>query len=664
MSAAGGAGDPREPLIRRVGQPEYQYYGGEAVLGGTSSSWSGDAAAAKAAGYQQQNGGSSGGDLGPASSSSRKSPLTHVCPFILGNELCERLAYYGLSTNLVVYFHQVLGMGTAQANTHVNIWMGTCYVTPILGAIAADSYLGRYKTIMVFSSIYLVGLMLLAGANVAVDETNLSWVQVQLLLFVALYIIAVGTGGIKPNVSSFGADQFDENIPKQKKEKESFFNWFYLFINLGSLVASTAVVYVQQEISWTIGFLIPAVCMFLATWIFYFGRRRYVRIKPAESPIVRVLKVVFSATRKNKSVYHPGEQGAGIPQNMSYAWLESAVSSDADDSARTVEPLSPPPPSPQQGHGKRHGGKHYTHEQVEEVRLVVRLFPMFLATCFYWTVYSQMQSLFVSQGIQMNTKVSFGKFSLEIPPASLSSFDTISIIVCVPLYDRVLVPLLERANLRMTILQRIGIGLVLASISMVVAGVVEMRRLKMAREGKFTEDGSVDMSVFWQTFQYALVGASEVFASIGQLELFYDQAPDSMRSCCSALALLTTAIGGYTAGALIPLINLVTKDTKDGRWIPSNLNHGHLDYFFFVVAGLNTLGFLYYLYVAHNFKYKSPSTPQGPATKEEERDFLLHKPGEAVAIPGRRRREDSLERTPIRSLMPMKESPALPAPLR
>ena len=225
-----------------------------------------------------------------------RTPLTTVCPFILGNELCERLAYYGLSTNLVVYFHQVLDMSTAEANTQVNIWAGTCYVTPILGAIVADSYLGRYRTIMVFSTIYLVrlnshettrqpgsltlslkhklslslslcvcvsqvGLLLLAGTNVAVDRTNLSYLQVSYMLFIALYTIAVGTGGIKPNVSSFGADQFDEDDPDHVRDKKSFFNWFYMFINLGSLMASTVVVYIQQEVSWTIGFVIPAACM-------------------------------------------------------------------------------------------------------------------------------------------------------------------------------------------------------------------------------------------------------------------------------------------------------------------------------------------------------------------------------------------------------------------
>ena len=164
----------------------------------------------------------------------RSSPLTSVCPFILGNELCERLAYYGLSTNLVVYFQEVLDLPTAEANTQVNIWMGTCYLTPLLGAIVADSYLGRYKTIFAFSSLYLVGLLLLVATNVVCDQTSLDLNKLSFMLFIALYTISLGTGGIKPNVSSFGADQFNDDDPVQRKEKESFFNWFYMFINIGT----------------------------------------------------------------------------------------------------------------------------------------------------------------------------------------------------------------------------------------------------------------------------------------------------------------------------------------------------------------------------------------------------------------------------------------------
>ncbi len=222
--------------------------------------------------------------------------------------------------------------------------------------------------------------------------------------------------------------------------------------------------------------------------------------------------------------------------------------------------------------------------------------------------------------------------------------------------------------------QRIGIGLLLASVSMVVAGLVEMRRLSLARQGRFTPDGAVDMSVFWQTIQYVLVGASEVFAAIGQIELFYDQAPDSMRSCSSALALLSTAAGGYIAGGLIPLANAITQrlgGKVGGKWIPADLNKGHLDYFFFAIAALNALNFLYFLWEACRFKYKhiqhgsGAGEGKGAQARGEAAAAAAAHHSAGVSIPQRRRRsDDDLERTPIRSLMPMGQSPALPGPLR
>jgi len=136
--------------------------------------------------------------------------LFTVTPFILGNEFCERLAYYGLATNLQVYFTQVLGIAPATAATQIATFSGTCYITPILGAYLADSFWGRYLTILVFSIIYLIGLFWLALTTIIPgltppDDQTANGLQYSALLF-ALYTVAVGTGGIKANVSAFGAD--------------------------------------------------------------------------------------------------------------------------------------------------------------------------------------------------------------------------------------------------------------------------------------------------------------------------------------------------------------------------------------------------------------------------------------------------------------------------
>ncbi|KAG2670354.1 hypothetical protein I3760_14G082100 [Carya illinoinensis] len=157
-----------------------------------------------------------------------------ACPFILGNEFCERLAYYGMSSNFVLYFKNQLHQHSATATRNNSNWNGTCYLTPLIGAFLADAYLGRYRTIAYFSIIYAIGMTLLTlSASVpglkptCYGKGNCHATGAQTAVcFVALYLIALGTGGIKPCVSCYGADQFDDNDEVEKKSKGSFFNWF------------------------------------------------------------------------------------------------------------------------------------------------------------------------------------------------------------------------------------------------------------------------------------------------------------------------------------------------------------------------------------------------------------------------------------------------------
>lgn len=116
--------------------------------------------------------------------------------------------------------------------------------------------------------------------------------------FTALYLIALGTGGIKPCVSSFGADQFDETDDIERKKKSSFFNWFYLSINVGALIASSVLVWIQMNVGWGWGFGIPAVAMAIAVVFFFTGSRLYRLQKPGGSPITRIFQVIVASFRK------------------------------------------------------------------------------------------------------------------------------------------------------------------------------------------------------------------------------------------------------------------------------------------------------------------------------------------------------------------------------
>ncbi|XP_077238787.1 protein NRT1/ PTR FAMILY 8.1-like [Tasmannia lanceolata] len=534
-----------------------------------------------------------------------------ACPFIIGNECCERLAYYGMSTNLVVYLKTRLHQGNATAANNVTNWSGTCCITPLIGAFIADAYMGRYWTIASFSVVYVFGMTLLTMSasirglrppcNNGVCHPKKAQSEV---FFLALYLIALGTGGIKPCVSSFGADQFDENDEYEKRKKSSFFNWFYLSINIGALIACSVLVWIQTNVSWGWGFGIPAVTMAIAIVSFFSGTRLYRHQKPGGSPLTRIFQVVVASFRKfNVKVpsdkfplYENAKEESAIQGSRKIDHTEefrffdkAAVVTETDNIKGVVDPW-----------------RLCTVTQVEELKVVVRLLPIWASGIVFATVYSQMGTMFVLQGSTMDLHM--GKH-FEIPAATLSIFDIISVIFWVPVYDRFIVPVARRYtghDRGFTQLQRMGIGLVISIFSMLSAGILELVRLRMVKEHNYYDLEHLPMSIFWQVPQYFLVGLAEVFNFIGQLEFFYDQAPDAMRSMCSALSLTTGAAGNYLSTVLVTIVTTIS--TKGGKvgWIPNNLNQGHLDYFFWLLAVLSLLNFAVYLLIARWYTYKRP----------------------------------------------------------
>ena len=181
--------------------------------------------------------------------------------------------------------------------------------------------------------------------------------------------------------------------------------------------------------------------------------------------------------------------------------------------------------------------------------------------------------------------------------------NTVSIIVLIWIYDQVFEPFLRSVGYKMTLLRRIGWGMVVAAVAMAAAAVVEMKRLEACHG--CTANSPENLSIFWQAPQYALVGLSEVFTSIGQMEFFYEQAPDVMRSCSMALGLLSSALGSYSAGILTWLVQELSEQVTGVQWLPNDLNKGRLDLFFLFMMVLMLLNVLIFLVVALNYEYKA-----------------------------------------------------------
>ncbi|RZR80063.1 hypothetical protein BHM03_00005973 [Ensete ventricosum] len=393
-----------------------------------------------------------------------------------------------------------------------------------------------------------------------------------------------------------------QNDESEKKRKSSFFNWFYFSINIGALVASSVLVWIQTNVGWGWGFGIPAVTMAIAVVSFFLGTPLYRHQKPGGSPITRVAQVIIASLRKTRAKV-PDDKSLlyEVPENESVVHgsrkLEHTDELKFLDRAAVVT---------QEDKNSMNSWKLCTVTQVEELKSIVRLLPILGSGVVFATTYSQMGTMFVLQGNTLDPRMGP---QFEIPAASLSIFDTISVIVWVPVYDRMIVPVARRFTGRergFTQLTRMGIGLGISILAMLAAGVMEVVRLHIVASHNLYDSSEdyVPISIFWQIPQYFLVGAAEIFTFIGQLEFFYDQAPDAMRSLCSALSLTTVALGNYVSSLLVTIVTRIT--TRNGRlgWIPDNLNRGHIDYFFWLLAILSMVNLMMYLLIANWYTYK------------------------------------------------------------
>ncbi|KAD4982963.1 hypothetical protein R6Q59_002612 [Mikania micrantha] len=539
-----------------------------------------------------------------------------ACPFILGNECCERLAYFGIAINLVSYLTKTLHQGNASAATNVTTWQGTCYLTPLIGAVLADAYWGRYWTIAVFSIIYFIGMCTLTlSASVpslkpvefCVDAACPSATPLQYtFLFTGLYLIALGSGGIKPCVSSFGADQFDDTDPNERVKKGSFFNWFYFTINIGAFVSGTCIVWIQENKGWGLGFAIPALFMGFAIFSFFIGTPLYRFQKPGGSPITRICQVLVASFHK-RNLLVPADSSLLFETTEKRSAIGGSRKIIHTDEFEFLDKAAVVSSIEQEDGNSLSSWRLCTVTQVEELKILIRMFPIWATGIVFSAVYAQMSTMFVEQGMAMDTTI--GSFTL--PAASLAGFDVISVILWVPVYDRIIVPLARKfmgQGRGFSELQRMGMGLFLSVFCMAAAALVEMKRLDVVKSLDLVHQNvAVPISVFWQAPQYFFLGAAEVFFFIGQLEFFYEQSPDAMRSLCSALSLLTTALGNYLSSFIMTMVTYFTVRNGKPGWIPDNLNEGHLDYFFWLLAGLSFFNMLVYVVCAKVYNSKAAS---------------------------------------------------------
>ncbi|KAG8378481.1 hypothetical protein BUALT_Bualt08G0141600 [Buddleja alternifolia] len=500
---------------------------------------------------------------------------------LIGVEIAERFWYSGISSNLIGYLTGALGQSTAAAAANLNVWFGTATLSPIVGAFVADSFLGRYWTIIFSSLLYIMGLGFLtisASLNLSsysdcksagIDAPCSPPPFQKIFFFFSLYLIAIVVGGHTPCMQSFGADQFDVEDKKECVAKSSFFNWWVMLSCSGSLLGYLIMNYIQENLSWELGFGIPCIVMCFSLIIFLLGTKTYrfpINNDERRNPFVRISRIIMRAARSCRLPFiAPISNEQEVERNLPLRCI-------GDN---------------------------------EEVNLVFRLAPIWFTSLGYAVVFAQPTTLFTKQAATVDRHISS---TIQIPAATFQSFIVGSIVVFIPFYDRIFVPIARAITKKpsgISMLQRIGTGIFLSLVSIVVAALVEKKRLAVAAENGMVDmpNAIVPMSVWWLVPQYMISGIADVFTMAGLQEFFYDQVPSALKATGIALYISVLGIGNFLSSFLIFLVEKATRGNGRDGWFADNLNRAHLDYFYWLLAGISAFSFAAYVYYAKSYIY-------------------------------------------------------------
>ncbi|KAF5811972.1 putative proton-dependent oligopeptide transporter family, PTR2 family proton/oligopeptide symporter [Helianthus annuus] len=527
--------------------------------------------------------------------------------FIIVIEFAERLSYFGIATSLIIYLTKVIHQDVKTSAKSANQWIGVTTLMPLVGGFLADAYLGRFGTVLLSSIIYLMGLILLTMSSMipslkpcASDELCLKPRKIhEIVFFVAIYLISVGTGGHKPSLESFGADQFDDNHPEERKKKMSFFNWWNAGLCAGLVLGVTVIVYVQDHVGWGQADIILTMTMACSIVIYVIGRPFYRYRKPG-SPIKPLFQVCVAAFTKRNLPYpsspnelHEDPKPEKAQQRLlchteAFKFLDKAaiIEEKYFSEKKQCDPW-----------------RLSTVTKVEELKLLLNMIPIWLTSLPFGMCVAQSTTFFIKQGALMDRKITH-RFAL--PPASIYGLAAFGMIFLVTVYDRILIPILRRITRTergINILQRIGIGMVFSVITMIVSAIVEKKRLNVVQNDPL--HGSATMSVFWLAPQFIFFGIADGFTLVGLQEYFYDQVPDSMRSLGIALYLSVIGAGNFLSSFLITIVDHATTKVSGESWFGKDLNSSRIDNFYLFLAAITAANLCVYVYVASRYSYKN-----------------------------------------------------------
>ncbi|MBR4310377.1 MAG: MFS transporter [Akkermansia sp.] len=499
--------------------------------------------------------------------------------YIIGNEACERFCFYGMKAILMVYMTDVLLMSKNSAQEIVHLFNAIIYILPLIGAWLADRFLGRYKTILFISLFYCLGNAVLAMSDFAASIESK-----QMILFAGLFIIAIGTGGIKPCVSAFVGDQaggFDSQTMTR------IYSAFYWSINFGSFFAMLVIPFVRDNWGYGIAFAIPGIFMALSTLVFWLGRKTYKHKEPAQPEFMSILLCrIFGGARKACERFS-GEKVAATTSTalkiagfIVVAPIIFALAACAHNGAYDIAALSGLNETQSKlcallavflytvaiviaglklaatlklrnffgtaGSmlfcSKEETEQRYDAEERKGARNMIRILVTFLLVIPFWSLFDQTASSWLVQGKTMK-EISFTLFDLNINfgAEQMQSLNPLLVMVLIPMLTLLVYPKVKKLA---SPLVRMGIGIVLAGLSFGMVAIIQS-----------VLDSGVTLSILWQSVPYLVLTVAEILVSTTGLEYAYTAAGEKLKSIVSSFWSLTIALGNVLVICITSVIS-------------------------------------------------------------------------------------------------------------
>ncbi|CAN1230257.1 Protein NRT1/ PTR FAMILY 4.6, partial [Linum grandiflorum] len=543
---------------------------------------------------------------------------------ILVGIACENIATLALAVNLVTYFNSVMHLEVAEAANQLTNFMGVSNILAILVAILADAYIGRFRAVILSACLEILGLALLAiqahspkmkppTCNVfdpTADCKKLKGGDAA-YLYTALYLLAAGSAGLKASLPAHGADQFDEKDPQEARQRSGFFNYLLLAVCSGGAISITFIVWIQDKKGWDWGFAIGCLALGVGLLVFFAGLPLY-RIQPIEgsTALTEILQVYVAAYRNRK---------LQLPEDHSQLYeisRDKEASLDVEFVAhRDIFRFLDKTAADEQQLQRTNPWKLSRVTQVENAKIFLGMLPIFYCTIIMTLCLAQLQTFSIEQGLTMDSSMTK---SFKIPPASLPIIPIAFLIILIPVYDQLCVPLIRRFTGHpngITHLQRIGVGLILSCVSMAAASIMEVKRKAVARDHGMLDAlpvlNPLPISTFWLSIQFFIFGVADMFTYIGLLEFFYSEAPRALKSMSTCFLWSSMALGYFLSTIMVKIVNRATADkTRSGGWLAgNNINRNHLNLFYLLLAVMSFVNFCVYLVVARRYVYRPKSSP-------------------------------------------------------